>query len=263
MAASIPFEIGAATHVGRVRKSNEDGLLVRSELGLWAVADGMGGHHAGELASAAVVEALSQIEPQESGEALLHCCEERLGEANRAIRDLAFRNGYGIIGSTVVALLIFERRFHCLWAGDSRIYLVRRGGVTQLTRDHSEVDQLVADGRLTQEQARVWPGRNVITRAVGAGDRLELDLQRGELAPGDSFVLCSDGLTSHVEADEIPPLLGGRRAQEACNELIELALKRGGSDNVTVIVVHYRPKADQTIIRPRTAAEAPPSTLWD
>ena len=248
MASHRIFEVGAATHVGCVRELNEDSFLVRPELGLFAVADGMGGHEAGEAASAALIESLARIEAQESAAALLQACEDRLIDANANIRGLAARRGIDVMGTTVVALLIFDGHYACLWSGDSRAYLVRESRIHQVTRDHTEVEELVAEGILNDEEARRWPRRNVVTRAIGIFEKPETEMKCGELFSGDVFVLCSDGLTGHVEPDELRRRVVSGAPQTACDELIELALQRGGHDNVTVIVVRYSPGQNQTIV---------------
>jgi protein phosphatase len=244
MALSHSIRAFALTDKGKVRAGNEDAFLCRPQAGLFAVADGMGGHAGGATASAAIVEALSRVEPQNSAGDLRRLAEEALHDAHRDILLLAEQRGLGTIGSTVVALLMFEDRYACLWAGDSRAYLLRGDDIVQITRDHTEVAQLVADGLLSAEEARSWPRRNVITRAVGAGDALLLDFVSGELVDGDRFVLCSDGLTGHVAAEEIGRLAAGRSPQNACRELVEMALQCGGSDNITVLVAAYELNAD-------------------
>jgi protein phosphatase len=249
MADHRVFEAGAATNVGCVRKCNEDRFLVRPDLGLWAVADGMGGHAAGEAASAAVIESLAMIKPQHSAAALLQACEDRLIEANAQIREMTARRGIDVMGTTVVALLIFDCRYSCLWSGDSRAYLIRGAQIHQITRDHTEVEELVAEGLLSNEEASHWPRRNVVTRAIGIFEKPEVEIRHGELLPGDVLLLCSDGLTGHVEPAELQLHAGRAPTQAACDALIELALERGGQDNVTVIVVRYAPSQTRLLDR--------------
>lgn len=259
MTLSTPFQICAATHVGRVRSRNEDSYITRMDIGLAAVSDGMGGHEAGDVASATVVQALGEVSPQASPAELLRSCEDRLIAANRQIRDLARRRNVSAIGATIVLLLTFDEFYACLWAGDSRAYLLRDGTISQITNDHTEVAALLEDGVLTPEQAKNWPRRNVITRAIGVADQVEFELRNGKLSPGDVFVLCSDGLTGHVEPHEIASLVNGREPQESCFRLIDLALERGGYDNITVVVLYYNPKrpddCERTTVRPN-----PPSS---
>jgi protein phosphatase len=237
---SDAFETGAASHVGKVRHHNEDLLLVRPDLGIFAVADGMGGHAEGALASATVVEALQSIGRAPTAADLLARLEDRVIRANRRLNELAQERGEAIIGSTLAVLLTFGGNFACLWAGDSRVYLIRGGQISQLSRDHSEAQDLVDRGVLSAEEARIWPRRNILTRAIGVSAEPELDLVDGSLEPGDRFVLCSDGLNVHVEDGEILGLVDGRDPQEACDALVALTLERGGTDNVTVVVLRYR-----------------------
>jgi protein phosphatase len=235
------FRSGAATHVGKVRQHNEDSFLVLSKSGVWAVADGMGGHAAGDVASRTVVEELGRISEPSSVSGLLASFEERVVAANDRLKELSASRGWVTIGTTVAALLIYEEVFACVWAGDSRIYRARKSRIEQLSVDHTEVQQLVESGTITAEEARSWPGRNVITRAIGAEDSPELEMLHGTLEPGDAFVLCSDGLTNHVSDQEILAAVLRCSPQAACDDLIGLTLSRGASDNVTVVVVRFDP----------------------
>jgi serine/threonine protein phosphatase PrpC len=239
--ATARFETGAATHVGKVRQRNEDSYLVRPETGIWAVADGMGGHDGGDLASHTVIEALKSIQPPRSAEDLLSLCQESIFDANARLKEIGRQRGGAIIGTTVTVLLAFDGYFACVWSGDSRLYMVRDGKITQLSRDHTEVQELLQSGTITQEEARTWPGSNVITRAIGVEDAPELEMTSGSLNAGDVFVMCSDGLIRHVEDDEILNCVSANVSQQACDRLIVLTLERGALDNVTVVVVRYRP----------------------
>ena len=235
------FDVGATTHPGKVRTVNEDGFLVAAEIGVFAVADGMGGHEAGALASSTVVQNLETIGIAASAADLLARLEDRILKANAALKEIA--NGRGkIVGSTVAILLTFEEHFACVWSGDSRIYRVRDGGISQLSRDHTEVRDLVERGLLTAEEAKTWPRKNVITRAIGVRDEPELELEHGLLEPGDRFVICSDGLTGHVEDTEILAHAANGSSQTVSDALVALTLERGAADNVTVVVVKYLPR---------------------
>jgi protein phosphatase len=233
------FEAGGATHVGNVRQQNEDSYLVATPAGVWAVADGMGGHAAGDLASQTVVEELRQIVTPSSAAELLASCEASMVAANTRLRRIADERGGALIGTTVALLLIYREFYACLWSGDSRIYRIRLSGIEQMSVDHTEVQELVAEGRLTPEEARAWPRRNVITRAIGVFDRPELEMVHGALEADDIFVICSDGLTNHVEDREILALATHNPPQRACDLLVALTLDRGASDNVTVVVVRF------------------------
>lgn len=235
--------------VGLLRELNEDRFLVKSESGMFVVADGMGGHDAGEVASTSIVEHLKSIGIPSSAPDLKARFEDRVLMANREIRALASSNG-STIGSTLAALLAFERQYACIWVGDSRIYMLHNGKLSQLSRDHTEMQDLLDRGLLTPEEAAAWPRRNVVTRAIGAVDDPALDIAHGRIHAGDMFVICSDGLTAHVADDEIGSTIADKSAEEGCASLIKLALERGGTDNVTVVVVQFR---DTTVT---------PSDLW-
>jgi serine/threonine protein phosphatase PrpC len=237
------FKSGAATHVGKVRQHNEDSFLVLAKSGVWAVADGMGGHTAGDVASHTVVEELRRISEPSSASELLASFEEGVVAANNRLKELSASRGSVTIGTTVAALLIYREFFACVWAGDSRIYRARESRIEQLSVDHTEVQQLVESGAITAEQARSWPSRNVITRAIGADDSPELEMLHGTLEPGDAFILCSDGLTNHVSDQEILTAVLRNSPQAACDDLIDLTLDRGATDNVTVVVVRFDPTA--------------------
>jgi len=234
-----PFETGAISHAGRVRSHNEDNLVVRPEYGLWAVADGMGGHQNGAMASATVATSLSAVGATGSAAELLDKLEQSVVEANAELRRKIRENDGATMGATLAVLLAHGRHFACVWCGDSRIYLVRHGYITQVSRDHTEAQDMIERGLLTVEEARTWPRRHVITRAIGVHDRPELEIDHGELENDDVFVLCSDGLTDHVRDEEILHAAISGGAQAASDALLALTLERGATDNVTVIVVRY------------------------
>jgi serine/threonine protein phosphatase PrpC len=239
-AAPITFETGSITHVGRVRSANEDNLVLRPEIGVWAVADGMGGHENGALASATVVAALEGIGAASSAPDLLARLEDGVLKANAELRRQIDARGGAPMGSTLAVLLVHQRHFACVWSGDSRIYLVRDSRITQISRDHTEVQDMVDKGLLSPEEAQRSPRRHVITRAIGVHDLPELDLENGVIEGGDIFVLCSDGLTEHVGDDEILQAAGNPGPQAACDALLALTLERGARDNVTVVIVRFR-----------------------
>jgi serine/threonine protein phosphatase PrpC len=228
----------ARTHVGRVRRLNEDRFLARPDAGLWAVADGMGGHQAGEVASSLIVEALADLEPHDTGYGYLGAVRDRLRAANTTLvtRAAALPPG-GVIGSTVVALLAFEDHYACVWAGDSRAYLLRDRTLVQLTHDHSMVQELVDAGALQAGVAMSDSRANLITRAVGARPDLTLDSRNGAMVEGDLFLLCSDGLTGLVSDEEIGDILRSAPMEAAADELIGLSLARGAKDNVTLVLI--------------------------
>lgn len=228
----------SATHVGRVRSLNEDACLEHPEAGLWMVADGMGGHDAGDVASAAIRDGLRALGAPDSLSAYVDRVEDRLLEVNAHLRRLAQQQGAGTtIGSTVVVLLAAGRYGVVLWAGDSRAYRLREGGITPITTDHSQVQEWIDEGRISREEAESHPSGNVITRAVGASEALFLDVDVEAVEPDDVFVLCSDGLYRHVKEDEIARIAADADLERAARALIDLTLERGAKDNVTVVVL--------------------------
>lgn len=231
------WRYSAGTHVGHRRAINEDAILAVPEAGIWAVSDGMGGHTAGDVASQIVTEALAAIPVDVAPGARMQKARLALQEAHEKLQQEAQRRGGATIGTTVVVLIVSEQHFVCLWAGDSRLYRLRDGVLHQVSTDHSIVADLINAGHLSAEEAEHHPHANQITRAVGIGDTLELDKRRGELAPGDRFILCSDGLTKHVGDAELAELLDRADAERSADILIQRALDHGGADNVSVIVV--------------------------
>ena len=251
-ASQFRWTSSARSDAGRVREINEDACLDQPDPGRWAVADGMGGHAVGDLASRLVIDALSRLASPVSLKTLIADARARLQAANGQLRDEAARRQVQRIGSTVVVLLACDRFCGYLWAGDSRIYLYREGQLRQLTRDHSQVEQLKSLGVITDEEARHHPAQHMITRAVGATDKLELDDDAIEVADGDVFLLCSDGLSNELSDDEIVSVLTSTERANACEELVERALARGGRDNITAVVVQAEdPDAsDKTLLNP-------------
>lgn len=228
-----------ATHVGRIRIENEDALAANDDRLLWAVADGMGGHARGAWAAAQTCAAVGNIGL--SGE-LAHDREalaDQLARTNAAVHAESMRHNT-TIGTTVVALLLADGRFACLWAGDSRAYLLRGGCLRQVTSDHSQVQELVAAGLLTPERARDHPLGNVVTRAIGVAATVAVDRVEDTVLPGDRFLLCSDGLTKVVSDAEIASMLAWPKVDEACRQLLDRTLQRGAPDNVSLIVVDVR-----------------------
>ena len=230
------FACWTLTHQGAVRSHNEDRFVSRPEIGLWAVADGAGGHEAGEVASGMIADALGSIPGALSAEETMTQVRMRMQATHQALHVKAAAMGErATIASTVVALIARDGHFACLWAGDSRAYLLRDGAMTQITRDHSLVQALVDDGAITEDEAERHPQANVITRAVGAGtDALELDKVTGRLAAGDRFLLCSDGLCKTLAAGEIEQLLA---LDEPAARLVRAALDRAVRDNVTAVAL--------------------------
>lgn len=237
MSAGLSVRSASASHVGHVRKLNEDSYLSRPEIGLWVVADGMGGHGGGDYASQAVVKALSDMPAPNSAAAFLADFEGRIGQVNAHLLSHARSNNRPVVGTTLAAILIYDSHFAGVWCGDSRIYRWRSGALTQLSKDHSEVQDLIDRGVLDRKEAKTWPRRNVVTRALGAQEPAELEIVDAPAMAGDRFLLCSDGLTGHVEDDEIAAILAKDDPHQMCDELVALTLQRGASDNVSVVAL--------------------------
>lgn len=213
-------------------------MAVRTDRGLWAVADGMGGHDAGDVASSKVAEALLRLPIVYGLDNLVEAAVAALRRVNQELIEMGGpTESRRTIGSTVVGLAIANDQFRCFWAGDSRAYRIRDGQIIQLSRDHSMVQDLVDAGLLDPEDAHNHPNANVITRAVGVVEELRIDTVSGDAKPGDRFLLASDGLTRLVDDTELVAILASDNAAAAADRLIETALSRGAPDNVTMIIV--------------------------
>ena len=233
------IEFGHRTHVGLRRKHNEDTYYADVDLGLWLVADGMGGHEHGEVASALARDTI--VREVSRGTELVRSIQLADEEI---IRHSTRRSEALPMGTTIAALrLSAGNAFEVAWVGDSRVYLWNKG-LVQLSQDHSYVQELIAQGAITSEQARSHPHRNVVTQALGVTDPQSLRVESvyGELKPGMQLLLCSDGLTEEVKDSAIAEILGrlDLTPQECVDHLILAALDGGGSDNVTVILVRMR-----------------------
>ncbi|HET9771489.1 MAG TPA: Stp1/IreP family PP2C-type Ser/Thr phosphatase [Acidimicrobiia bacterium] len=224
---------GFRTDVGRGRPENEDSILVDAAHGLYAVADGMGGHRAGEVASATAIETLQ--DSYLGGRPIDRAIEEANAAVfARAAEDAALRG----MGTTLTAVAVDGGTALLGHVGDSRAYLLREGPVTQVTDDHSLVEQLVREGRLTPEEAQNHPQRAIITRALGVDAEVQVDTYRVDLRPGDRLLLCSDGLTTMLPDETIGATLR-RHAdpQQAADTLVDMANQAGGDDNITVLIL--------------------------
>lgn len=226
---------------GLQRKLNEDAMVRRDDARLWAVADGMGGHHAGDVASATVQRGLEAVDPAKHLAEFAEQVEAALQDANRQLCQLAAGSGIAdqIIGSTVVALLAVGNTYVFLWAGDSRLYRFRAGKLEQLTQDHSLFQDFARQGVLTAEQIAEAGRCNVITRAVGGDETLQLSRGGGEAVAGDLYLLCSDGLNKELTDEELEAVLREAEKDNIVPILIEQAEKRGGRDNITVVVIEF------------------------
>jgi serine/threonine protein phosphatase PrpC len=225
------------THVGLVRRRNEDAYLDRPERGLWAVADGMGGHQAGDYASARIMAALDALAPAADLTMSTAATVAALNEVDAELRGRAAGlDPEAVIASTVVVLLAAADEVAVLWAGDSRLYRWRAGGFARLTTDHSHVQELVEAGTLRPDEMSVHPLANIVTRAIGAGP-VEIASRRENLVAGDRFILCSDGLTGMVADNEIAGVIAANRPADAAARLRDIVLARGAVDNLTIVAI--------------------------
>ncbi len=237
----------SATHTGVVRKVNEDSFISRDDIGLWAVADGMGGHQAGDVASQLVTKSLGAVSFSPDIGELLRATRTALQSANSELISMDGQyDANRVPGSTVVVLLIHGNEAAVVWAGDSRIYRLRHGQTEQITRDHSHVQELVDQHLISPEEAESHPMANVITRAIGIEEPLDLDVLHLDFLEGDQFLLCSDGLSRLLSMAEIQNLMQTTSLEESVQTMIHTALLRGAPDNVTVISVQS--DDDRTVV---------------
>jgi protein phosphatase len=233
---AFKWSSASASIAGNVRKINEDSCLDMPAAGLWVVADGMGGHNAGNVASRMITESLAEVRPQEHPGRFVDDVEDRLLAVNHALyRRSVDDPESGLCGSTVAALLAFDRFAVSLWAGDSRVYRCRGDVLEQVTTDHSEVVEHQA-GRAPGAE----PAQNVITRAVGGTEALFVDIELRELEDGDHFLLCSDGLFKELNETQIGHYLATLDPRAACKAMIEQAASGPCIDNVTVVTAQFR-----------------------
>lgn len=243
---ALHYQSAAYSHVGLVRQINEDAYLERPEAGLWVVADGMGGHAAGDYVSSLIVDSLRNLNASDSLNDYEQVLRHSLSQVNAAVREQTQLRGVSMMGSTVVLMATRGARGLCLWAGDSRLYRLRSGELQAVSRDHSYVQDLQDSGLLSEAEARLHPRANVVTRAVGVQDQLELAGSQFEVLPGDTWLLCSDGLTRTAEDHEIRDVLAHADPYQVVRSLVHLGLTRGAPDNITAIVIKTSEPASWT-----------------
>ncbi|UVL19084.1 protein phosphatase 2C domain-containing protein [Pseudomonas sp. B21-023] len=233
----MQFTAASYSHVGMVRKINEDACLELTWAGLWAVADGMGGHAAGDYVSSLAMDSLRSLPMLDSLDDFSGEVRDGLAWVNGIVREETARRGVAMMGSTVVVLAARGDQAIGLWAGDSRLYRLRDGRIERLSHDHSYVQELQDSGLLNEAEARVHPRGNIVTRAIGVEDHLELQAVALQVQPGDTYLLCSDGLNKTAEDHEIAEVLGHADPYEVVRSLVHLGLTRGAPDNITAVVV--------------------------
>ena len=231
------MKVYAITDIGRMRPINEDSYYApREGERFCAVADGMGGHNAGEVASAMAIQVFSE-EMRKTGDITAGALHTAVARANEAVYRKALDNaGMSGMGTTFSALAEQGETAYLAHVGDSRIYLVRRGAILQLTTDHTLVEEMVQKGLITPREARVHPKRNIITRALGTEESVQIDIVQMGTRPGDAFFLCSDGMTNYVDEREIlRTAMSEREWPEKLKHLVSIALENGGADNITAL----------------------------
>lgn len=263
---SAPFPFGwrshGITHTGKVRKKNEDALLVDPEKGLWAVADGMGGHRSGNTASQMIVRNLQAMGPTRSLPEFVDAVEDALTDTNTTLYGMASEGQAegrrATMGSTVALLRLHGKYCYYAWLGDSRLYRLRDGQLRQMTTDHSQVEEYVEQGLISRREAQNHPHGNMITRAVGVTANIRLDMDLQELQLGDRYLLCSDGVTKHVPDLELQEMLGAGEVQQVCSKLVDTVLERGAKDNLTAIVVSIQQAGARTGRQQGETSSPPP-----
>lgn len=245
------MEVYFDTHKGMVRDNNEDNFIVveKQRFKLYAVADGMGGHKAGEIASKIAINVLKDYFNKEKDDFIVpKFINESIYEANRKIRDESDNNEvcHGM-GTTVTVAVVdsLENIAYIGNVGDSRTYLIRNNQIKQITEDHTYVHELLKQGKITFEEAKNHPKRNVITRAIGSEDFVQIDIFEIELLENDILLLCSDGLIAHLSDEEILETIIKYGCSESVERLIKLSNDYGGIDNITVIIIHNNLRGDK------------------
>ena len=241
----VKWHSAEETNTGMVREVNEDSVMSNSRNGLWAVADGMGGYEAGNVASNMIVSSLKDVRLCEHLDDMVTSIEDCILDVNYRIIEYAeIMHDGRMLGSTVASLMIHGKVGVCLWVGDSRLYRYRDNELIQLSRDHSHVEELLQNGEITPEEVESHPDSNVITRAVGAAEELYVDINVFETQIGDIYMLCSDGLYNSVDKENIIYCLKNFSAENSVKSLISKSLENGAPDNVSVIVIKGVPAND-------------------
>lgn len=245
----INFQIHShgVTDTGRVRTKNEDSILVHEDENVWVIADGMGGHHAGDFASQTITNNLGLFKQHASLDDSILLLEENIHNSNTMIRKKSGKLGRNAtIGSTVVCVYVWRNLLFTLWAGDSRLYRYRDSRLERMTEDHSYVEELVRMGKLQACEAEEHPAANVVLRAVGIDDRLYIDFEYYELQDGDIFIICSDGLYKDLEESRIAPIIETHAddMNTLADTLLAESLAAGGTDNTSIIAMKICQKED-------------------
>ncbi|WP_293268908.1 protein phosphatase 2C domain-containing protein [Neptunomonas sp.] len=241
---SFVWQSAGLTDTGNIRKVNEDSFLDSPDTGIWVVADGMGGHDSGDVASKSVIDSLDALPSMSEIDMFVEAAQDNLWDVNKELRLIADNRGsQTTIGSTVALLLAINGDCAVLWAGDSRVYRLRNGAIAAVTHDHSQVQEMVDKGLIKAADAESHPASNIITRAIGAYENLVVDVKFDKIHAYDRYVICSDGLYKEVSESEIEQIMqSSNNINFVASRLMELALSRGARDNVTVVAVEFSHK---------------------
>lgn len=228
------------TDTGHVRTKNEDSILVLDDENVWIVADGMGGHHAGDFASQTITNNLSLFKQNLSLDDNILLLEENILNSNSIIRNKSYKLGRNAtIGSTVVCVYVWNRFLFTFWAGDSRLYRYRNSRLERLTEDHSYVEELVRMGKINAREAEAHPAANVVLKAVGIEDQLCMDFEYFELQHDDVYIICSDGLYKDLDEERLTPIIEAHTEDmtDLSEALLTSSLDAGGTDNTSIIAI--------------------------
>ncbi len=245
--ANYQISCHGVTDTGHVRSKNEDSILVLEDENVWIVADGMGGHHAGDFASQTITNNMSLFKQHASLDDSILLLEENILNSNAMIRKKSLKLGRNAtIGSTVVCVYVWHNLLFSLWAGDSRLYRYRDSSLERLTEDHSYVEELVRMGKIEARDAEEHPAANVVLKAVGIDDQLRIDLEYFEMQDGDIYIICSDGLYKDLEGAKIAPIIQSHpdNMNELAQTLLDASLAAGGTDNTSIITMKISQKED-------------------
>ncbi|MDO4921963.1 MAG: Stp1/IreP family PP2C-type Ser/Thr phosphatase [Phascolarctobacterium sp.] len=244
------MRVVSKTHVGLVRENNEDTLLVREPY-LFAVADGMGGYAAGEIASRSTIKAFEaatySLRHEQEEQNVIKVLQEAFAKANAHVYKMAVSNDkYKGMGTTMTALYLpGNGEAYCCHIGDSRLYLYRNGQLRQVTRDHTFVADLQEQGKITREEAFVHPQRHILLQAMGVDEEIQSDCLHFSVEPSDRLLLCSDGLSDMLRDREIADIIGTEDLQQAADKLLEQSLDNGGRDNVSLILIDLTAQGEE------------------
>lgn len=237
---SLTISSSAVTDIGNKRLHNEDAYFSSDEKGVWFVADGVGGHNAGDFASQSLVDSVSRFNPEQNLDDSVDTLEYIIHETNdMLVEKAASIDEAAVIGTTIALMVAHRSDAVLLWAGDSRIYRIRAREIEQLTHDHSLINEMIKNGEINPDDPDSYPESNKITRAIGFSKAVQLDHRNISILPGDRYIMCSDGLTKYVDDEEILSTSLDETVDSTTQALLQKALDGGGTDNITIVTVEF------------------------